>query len=133
MAMPLLLRRRRHRTLWRCLETKNGSSCIEMKRLRLLSKFATSSWRSDPQPRQGCFQRNISDPAAAKHRGQRCILLLRGFYSSTSKIDKEKFKETATSDPPVWTWVDHVLPSSLRPYARLARMDKPIGTMLLVR
>ena len=29
------------------------------------------------------------------------------------------------------TWVDEYLPSSWQPYARLARMDKPIGTWLL--
>mmetsp|Transcript_7702 Transcript_7702/g.11003 ORF Transcript_7702/g.11003 Transcript_7702/m.11003 type:complete len:493 (-) Transcript_7702:165-1643(-) len=29
-------------------------------------------------------------------------------------------------------WVDTVLPISFRPYARLARMDKPVGTMLLL-
>ena len=38
-----------------------------------------------------------------------------------------------SSDPPVWTWVESVLPLSWQPYARLARLDKPIGTMLLVR
>lgn len=38
-----------------------------------------------------------------------------------------------TSDPPVWTWVEQVLPLRWQPYARLARLDKPIGTMLLVR
>ena len=38
-----------------------------------------------------------------------------------------------TSDPPVWTWVERVLPLRWQPYARLARLDKPIGTMLLVR
>ncbi|GKY97074.1 hypothetical protein MPSEU_000665900 [Mayamaea pseudoterrestris] len=35
-------------------------------------------------------------------------------------------------DPPVITWVDDFLPSSIQPYARLARMDKPIGTWLLL-
>ena len=39
---------------------------------------------------------------------------------------------TTTSDPPVWTWVERVLPLYWQPYARLARFDKPIGTMLLV-
>ncbi|OEU23711.1 4-hydroxybenzoate polyprenyl transferase [Fragilariopsis cylindrus CCMP1102] len=29
-------------------------------------------------------------------------------------------------------WVDNYLPSSLRPYAHLSRMDKPIGTWLLL-
>ncbi len=30
------------------------------------------------------------------------------------------------------TWVDRILPDSLKPYARLARLDRPIGTWLLV-
>jgi hypothetical protein len=40
----------------------------------------------------------------------------------------------SSSDPPIWTWVDQwvLVPLSLQPYAKLARMDKPIGTMLLV-
>jgi hypothetical protein len=40
---------------------------------------------------------------------------------------------TKTSDPPILTWVETALPLALVPYARLARIDKPIGTMLLVR
>lgn len=35
-------------------------------------------------------------------------------------------------DPPMVTWVDNVLPLSLQPYARIARMDRPIGTWLLL-
>lgn len=30
------------------------------------------------------------------------------------------------------TWIELYLPDSLQPYARLARMDKPIGTFLLL-
>lgn len=41
-------------------------------------------------------------------------------------------QSSTTSDPPVWTWVDQYLPSSWQPYARLARIDKPIGTWLLL-
>jgi hypothetical protein len=37
------------------------------------------------------------------------------------------------SDPPILTWFDAIIPSKFIPYARLARLDKPIGTMLLVR
>lgn len=37
------------------------------------------------------------------------------------------------SDPPIITWFDAIIPSKLIPYTRLARLDKPIGTMLLVR
>ncbi len=37
-----------------------------------------------------------------------------------------------TSDPPILTWVDDYLPKAVQPYARLSRMDKPIGTWLLL-
>jgi hypothetical protein len=36
------------------------------------------------------------------------------------------------TDPPILTWFDAIVPTSLIPYTRLARLDKPIGTMLLV-
>ena len=36
------------------------------------------------------------------------------------------------SDIPRGNWVDRWLPSSARPYARLARLDRPIGTWLLL-
>jgi 4-hydroxybenzoate polyprenyltransferase len=39
---------------------------------------------------------------------------------------------SATSDPPILTWVDDYLPTRAQPYARLARIDKPIGTWLLL-
>jgi 4-hydroxybenzoate polyprenyltransferase len=40
---------------------------------------------------------------------------------------------TSSADPTAisLTWVDHYLPRSAQPYARLARLDKPIGTWLL--
>jgi 4-hydroxybenzoate polyprenyltransferase len=36
------------------------------------------------------------------------------------------------SDIPKGRWVDRVLPAAARPYARLARFDRPIGTWLLL-
>lgn len=36
------------------------------------------------------------------------------------------------SDPSMVTWVDDYLPPSVRPYAHLSRIDKPIGTWLLL-
>lgn len=36
------------------------------------------------------------------------------------------------SDMPTASWIDHVLPASLRPYGRLARLDRPIGFWLLL-
>jgi 4-hydroxybenzoate polyprenyltransferase len=39
---------------------------------------------------------------------------------------------TSASDIPKGGWVDRMLPAPLRPYARLARLDRPIGTWLLL-
>jgi 4-hydroxybenzoate polyprenyltransferase len=36
------------------------------------------------------------------------------------------------TDIPVDDWVERLLPRALRPYARLARLDRPIGTWLLL-
>ena len=41
-------------------------------------------------------------------------------------------EDTAASDIPKGGWVDRLLPASARPYARLARLDRPIGTWLLL-
>lgn len=38
----------------------------------------------------------------------------------------------AASDIPIDNWVDRYLPSAARPYARMARLDRPIGTWLLL-
>jgi len=60
--------------------------------------------------------------------------IIRSFSTSgRRKKPDEKISAAKSSDPPVWTWLEQVLPQSWQPYARLARMDKPIGTMLLVR
>eukprot|EP00547_Thalassionema_nitzschioides_P000160 CAMPEP_0194212498 /NCGR_PEP_ID=MMETSP0156-20130528/12464_1 /TAXON_ID=33649 /ORGANISM="Thalassionema nitzschioides, Strain L26-B" /LENGTH=346 /DNA_ID=CAMNT_0038940343 /DNA_START=35 /DNA_END=1072 /DNA_ORIENTATION=- len=60
----------------------------------------------------------------------------RYFGTSPSNKDKEEHEILGTcsdtSDPPILTWVDDYVPASLRPYARLARIDKPIGTWLLL-
>ena len=38
----------------------------------------------------------------------------------------------AVSDAPAGNWVDHYAPAALRPYLRLSRADRPIGTWLLL-
>ena len=38
----------------------------------------------------------------------------------------------AVSDAPPGNWVDHYAPAPLRPYLRLSRADRPIGTWLLL-
>ena len=40
--------------------------------------------------------------------------------------------QTAASDIPRNGWVDRLLPAAWRPYARLSRLDRPIGTWLLL-
>ncbi|MBT3991443.1 MAG: 4-hydroxybenzoate octaprenyltransferase [Rhodospirillaceae bacterium] len=40
--------------------------------------------------------------------------------------------DTTASDIPRGNWVDRWLPEAARPYARLARFDRPIGTWLLL-
>ena len=40
--------------------------------------------------------------------------------------------ETARSDIPQGGWIDRLAPAPLRPYLRLARLDRPIGTWLLL-
>jgi 4-hydroxybenzoate polyprenyltransferase len=49
-----------------------------------------------------------------------------------TKESSDKLSTTLSSDPPILTWVDDYLPTSIQPYARLARVDKPIGTWLLL-
>jgi 4-hydroxybenzoate polyprenyltransferase len=44
---------------------------------------------------------------------------------------KSTAKRTASDSPPDH-WIDHILPPYFRPYARLARIDRPIGTWLLL-
>jgi 4-hydroxybenzoate polyprenyltransferase len=53
-----------------------------------------------------------------------------GKTTNTTSNNNNMMKDN--SDPPILTWVDDYLPASLQPYARLSRMDKPIGTWLLL-
>src|SRR5271156_2801436 len=39
---------------------------------------------------------------------------------------------TLLGDIPIGGWVDRLLPAFFRPYARLMRLDRPIGTWLLL-
>ncbi len=43
-----------------------------------------------------------------------------------------KNAETARSDIPQGGWIDRLAPAPARPYLRLARLDRPIGTWLLL-
>jgi 4-hydroxybenzoate polyprenyltransferase len=41
-------------------------------------------------------------------------------------------RAAAVTDIPRGSWVDRLLPAAVRPYARLMRLDRPIGTWLLL-
>ncbi len=41
-------------------------------------------------------------------------------------------RATAATDIPRDSWIDRLLPAAARPYARLMRLDRPIGTWLLL-
>ncbi len=43
-----------------------------------------------------------------------------------------RLSQTSASDIPRGGWVDRFAPAALRPYARLARLDRPIGAWLLL-
>jgi 4-hydroxybenzoate polyprenyltransferase len=40
--------------------------------------------------------------------------------------------KSAASDSPATSWIDRLAPAATRPYLRLARVDRPIGTWLLL-
>ncbi|MCH7485725.1 MAG: 4-hydroxybenzoate octaprenyltransferase [Proteobacteria bacterium] len=40
--------------------------------------------------------------------------------------------KSAASDIPALSWIDRLAPAGMRPYLRLARLDRPIGTWLLL-
>ena len=44
----------------------------------------------------------------------------------------ERTRTTGASDIPIGNWVDRLAPARVRPYLRLARLDRPIGTWLLL-
>lgn len=46
--------------------------------------------------------------------------------------DTQTTERAGRGDIPAGTWIDRWLPTRLRPYARLARWDRPIGTWLLL-
>jgi 4-hydroxybenzoate polyprenyltransferase len=53
--------------------------------------------------------------------------------AADSDLDPEREGDpTPVSDAEQGNWVDHYAPAAWRPYLRLARMDRPIGTWLLL-
>jgi 4-hydroxybenzoate polyprenyltransferase len=65
------------------------------------------------------------------------VLLRRtaGERDGTSRVSDGEAEATGPSDPSDihhGDWVERYLPAPIRPYARLARLDRPIGTWLLL-
>ena len=52
-----------------------------------------------------------------------------GSSISSTMVDTTKL---AATDIPVGNWIDRWMPPAIKPYLRLARVDRPIGTWLLV-
>jgi hypothetical protein len=52
--------------------------------------------------------------------------------NSTHESNKNGNAASQLADPSISTWFDAIIPAQVIPYTRLARLDKPIGTMLLV-
>ncbi|KAL8244600.1 hypothetical protein R6Q59_010858 [Mikania micrantha] len=50
---------------------------------------------------------------------------------SFKDVQKEKSEDGELKNKPSVSWIDLYLPQTVRPYAHLARLDKPIGTWLL--
>ncbi len=47
-------------------------------------------------------------------------------------MDMEEMIENTANDIPAASWIDTMAPTGLRPFLRLARLDRPIGTWLLL-
>jgi 4-hydroxybenzoate polyprenyltransferase len=108
----------------------------------------TSSPSPDPIPnpaarrhlitlsRRPCPHPPSSASAAASSYYIARILISSSFWhplstsSRSSDEGKDKEKEGSVPPPPA-SWVERWLPKAVRPYAMLARLDKPIGTWLL--
>eukprot|EP00522_Entomoneis_paludosa_P003695 CAMPEP_0172473294 /NCGR_PEP_ID=MMETSP1065-20121228/68781_1 /TAXON_ID=265537 /ORGANISM="Amphiprora paludosa, Strain CCMP125" /LENGTH=413 /DNA_ID=CAMNT_0013231465 /DNA_START=407 /DNA_END=1648 /DNA_ORIENTATION=- len=100
--------------------THETISCLRLHQNSTLPRIAVRSFQTVP-PRQA--------PHSSKSNNDQQPNRSPPSDDSTANDKTTSFQ---TSDPPVLTWVDQYLPISWQPYARLARIDKPIGTWLLL-
>ncbi len=54
------------------------------------------------------------------------------YIAAMSDVSNTSAENSGASDIPVGNWVDKYVPGPARPYMRLARLDRPIGTWLLL-
>ncbi|KAK4479322.1 hypothetical protein RD792_014833 [Penstemon davidsonii] len=59
------------------------------------------------------------------------VLLQNSCFSTASSKENEASSKNLTRNEGLRSWIDVYLPQKARPYAHLARLDKPIGTWLL--
>ncbi|KAL6911221.1 hypothetical protein ACP4OV_000026 [Aristida adscensionis] len=90
----------------------------------------------DPDPdarrRRLITLRRSPHPASASGWLYSKALLLPSSFSPASPLSTSSSEPADKASPaPALTWVDRWLPEAARPYAMLARLDKPIGTWLL--
>lgn len=97
------------------------------------TSLARRRWHQLPPPL--CYLNRVRSGRSLLQQHDPRVFLYRSFTTHNDKEGGEKVnrRENAeTSDPPILTWVDNYLPTTMQPYARLARVDKPIGTWLLL-
>lgn len=111
-----------------------------------LFSICPSSFTSTTNPNPSPYPTHISPPnpllQSPTHRyyGRRkwvadyAVVPVSHISTSTTAKNDENRSSDDNGDAKVKvvsSWIDSYLPSHLRPYARLARLDKPIGTWLL--
>ncbi|KAL6591299.1 hypothetical protein ACP70R_049802 [Stipagrostis hirtigluma subsp. patula] len=121
------LRRRARRTP---LPLPALSSLLSSPPQRPASSFPDPS--ADAHRRRLIALRRFPHPAAASELLYTKILLPSNLTPASPLSTSSSSSEPADKAPPApLTWVDKWLPEAARPYAMLARLDKPIGTWLL--
>ncbi|RLM78593.1 4-hydroxybenzoate polyprenyltransferase, mitochondrial-like [Panicum miliaceum] len=126
------------------------AAAAELRRRAPLPLPALSSLLSSPSPQSP--PSSCPDPSPPAHRRhlitlRRCPhpasasafspdllydrILLPSHFSPASPLSTSSSSSSEPADKPPLTWVDNWIPEAARPYAMLARLDKPIGTWLL--
>nr|GFB39022.1 4-hydroxybenzoate polyprenyltransferase, mitochondrial-like [Tanacetum cinerariifolium] len=80
------------------------------------------------------FYHHYSSFAYFNNRLGGCLAQQQRTYNTTSNTnlkEEEKYELLGKKKKKVSGWIDLYLPKIMRPYAHLARLDKPIGTWLL--
>jgi 4-hydroxybenzoate polyprenyltransferase len=104
-----------------CSNTRNGSSCC--------SNTSSSTANLVLLVQQSCRWFSTSSSPTEVLRRKRYPSLYYNYYANRCTSTKTT---TTTNAAATTSWINAIVPSSLQPYARLLRLDKPVGTMLLL-